>query len=78
MNNIGVHGYDLLGYLLGAEVCGVSAMVSSEPGFELDTTGVVIAPVRLWGDRQCAGEPDHSRAPSGHGHLRQRWPCRAQ
>lgn len=40
MNNLGVHGYDLLSYLLSAEVREVSAMVSSEPGFELDTTAV--------------------------------------
>jgi len=40
MNNIGVHGYDLLGYLLGAEIYEVAAMVSSEPGFELDTTAL--------------------------------------
>jgi 1,5-anhydro-D-fructose reductase (1,5-anhydro-D-mannitol-forming) len=42
MNNIGVHGYDLLRYLLGSEVREVSAMVSAEPGFDLDTTALAL------------------------------------
>jgi predicted dehydrogenase len=42
MNNIGVHGYDLLRHLLGSEVREVSAMVSAEPGFDLDTTALAL------------------------------------
>lgn len=42
MNNVGVHGYDLLGYLLGAEIIEVSAMLSSEVGFDLDTTALAL------------------------------------
>lgn len=41
-NNIGVHAYDLLGYLIGAEVTAVSAMFDVEPGFELDTTSLAL------------------------------------
>lgn len=37
MNNMGVHGYDLLRYLLGAEVTEVTAVAHIEPGFEVDT-----------------------------------------
>lgn len=40
MNNVGVHAYDLARYLLGAEILEVSAMVSSEEGFDLDTTAL--------------------------------------
>jgi 1,5-anhydro-D-fructose reductase (1,5-anhydro-D-mannitol-forming) len=42
MNNVGVHGYDLLRYLLDDEIVEVSAMLSSEPGFELDTTALAL------------------------------------
>lgn len=38
MNNIGVHGYDLLGYLLGAEVTEVTVLLGKEPEYKLDTT----------------------------------------
>lgn len=42
MNNVGVHGYDLLSYLLDDEIIEVSAMLSSEPGFDLDTTALAL------------------------------------
>ena len=38
MNNIGVHGYDLLRYLLSAEVTEVTALLGVEPEYRLDTT----------------------------------------
>lgn len=37
MNNMGVHAYDLLRYLLSAEVTEVTAVADIEPGFEVDT-----------------------------------------
>lgn len=42
LNNIGVHAFDVLRYLLGSEVREVTAMTSSEPGFEVDTTALVL------------------------------------
>jgi 1,5-anhydro-D-fructose reductase (1,5-anhydro-D-mannitol-forming) len=42
LNNIGVHAFDVLRYLLGSEVREVTAMVDAEPGFEIDTTALVL------------------------------------
>jgi 1,5-anhydro-D-fructose reductase (1,5-anhydro-D-mannitol-forming) len=42
LNNIGVHALDILRYLIGSEVSEVAAMASSEPGFEVDTTDLVL------------------------------------
>lgn len=42
MNNIGVHGYDLLRYLLDAEVVEATALLDAEPGFELETTALAL------------------------------------
>jgi 1,5-anhydro-D-fructose reductase (1,5-anhydro-D-mannitol-forming) len=42
LNNIGVHALDILRYLIGSEVSEVAAMMSSEPGFEVDTTDLVL------------------------------------
>ena len=42
INNIGVHAFDVLGYLLGSEVSEVTALVSSEPGYRVDTTALVL------------------------------------
>jgi 1,5-anhydro-D-fructose reductase (1,5-anhydro-D-mannitol-forming) len=42
LNNVGVHAFDLLRFLLDSEVVEVSAMVSMEPGFELDTTALAL------------------------------------
>ncbi len=42
MNNMGVHGYDLLRYLLGAEVVEATAVVDVEPGYEVDTTALAL------------------------------------
>jgi 1,5-anhydro-D-fructose reductase (1,5-anhydro-D-mannitol-forming) len=42
LNNIGVHALDILRYLIGSEVADVAAMASSEPGFEVDTTDLVL------------------------------------
>jgi 1,5-anhydro-D-fructose reductase (1,5-anhydro-D-mannitol-forming) len=42
MNNLGVHAYDLLRYLLGAEVTEATAVVASEPGFEVDTMALAL------------------------------------
>jgi 1,5-anhydro-D-fructose reductase (1,5-anhydro-D-mannitol-forming) len=42
LNNIGVHALDILRYLVGSEVVEVAAMASSEPGFEVDTTDLVL------------------------------------
>ncbi len=42
INNIGVHGFDLLRYLLGAEVVEASAMVDREEGFSVDTAAAVL------------------------------------
>ena len=41
-NNVGVHAYDLLRYLLGAEVVEASAAFGVEPGFELDTVSLAL------------------------------------
>lgn len=41
-NNIGVHAYDLLRYLLGAEVREATAMFDVEEGFSLDTTSLAL------------------------------------
>lgn len=42
LNNIGVHAFDVLRYLLGSEVCEVTALVDSEPGYEIETTALVL------------------------------------
>ena len=42
INNIGVHGFDVLRYLVGSEVAEVAAMVDREEGFEVDTTALVL------------------------------------
>ena len=42
LNNIGVHAFDVLRYLLGSEVREVTAMTSAEPGFQVDTTALVL------------------------------------
>ncbi len=42
LNNIGVHALDLLRYLLGSEVSEVVALVDSEPGYQVDTTALVL------------------------------------
>lgn len=42
LNNIGVHCVDLLRYLLGSEVGEVACMVDREPGYEIDTTAVLL------------------------------------
>jgi 1,5-anhydro-D-fructose reductase (1,5-anhydro-D-mannitol-forming) len=42
MNNLGVHGYDLLRYVLGAEVVEATAVVDVEPGFTVDTTALAL------------------------------------
>jgi len=42
LNNIGVHAFDMLRYLVGAEVTEVTALVDAEPGFQLDTTALVL------------------------------------
>jgi 1,5-anhydro-D-fructose reductase (1,5-anhydro-D-mannitol-forming) len=42
LNNIGVHALDILRYLIGSEVTDVAAMTGSEPGFEVDTTDLVL------------------------------------
>jgi predicted dehydrogenase len=42
INNIGVHAFDVLRYLIGAEVTEVAAMVDAEPGFDVDTTALVL------------------------------------
>ena len=42
LNNIGVHALDILRYLIGSEVSEVAAMASSEPGFDIDTTDLVV------------------------------------
>lgn len=42
LNNIGVHAFDMLRYLLGSEVAEVSAMVDREGGMAVDTSAVVL------------------------------------
>jgi 1,5-anhydro-D-fructose reductase (1,5-anhydro-D-mannitol-forming) len=42
MHNLGVHAYDLLRYLLGAEVAEATAVVDVEPGFEVDTLALAL------------------------------------
>jgi 1,5-anhydro-D-fructose reductase (1,5-anhydro-D-mannitol-forming) len=42
MNNLGVHAYDLLRYLLDSEVVEATAVVDVEPGFEVDTMALVL------------------------------------
>jgi predicted dehydrogenase len=42
INNIGVHGFDLLRFLLGAEVTNVAVMTDQEPGFQVDTAAGVL------------------------------------
>jgi 1,5-anhydro-D-fructose reductase (1,5-anhydro-D-mannitol-forming) len=42
LNNIGVHAFDVLRYLTGSEVSEVVALVDSEPGYQIDTTALVL------------------------------------
>jgi 1,5-anhydro-D-fructose reductase (1,5-anhydro-D-mannitol-forming) len=42
MNNLGVHAYDLLRYLLDAEVTEATAVTDIEPGFEVDTMALAL------------------------------------
>lgn len=42
INNIGVHAFDLLRYLLGAEVVEVAAMIDREEGFSVDTAATIL------------------------------------
>jgi 1,5-anhydro-D-fructose reductase (1,5-anhydro-D-mannitol-forming) len=42
LNNVGVHAFDLLRYLLGSEVIEVVALTGSEPGYQVDTTALVL------------------------------------
>ncbi|MCV2488857.1 Gfo/Idh/MocA family oxidoreductase [Geodermatophilus sp. YIM 151500] len=42
MNNLGVHAYDLLRYLLGSEVVEATAVVDVEPGFRVDTLALAL------------------------------------
>lgn len=42
LNNIGVHAFDLLRYLLGSEVSEVVAMTGAEPGYRVDTTALAL------------------------------------
>ena len=42
MNNMGVHAYDLLRYLLGAEVVEATAVVDVEAGFDVDTMALAL------------------------------------
>jgi 1,5-anhydro-D-fructose reductase (1,5-anhydro-D-mannitol-forming) len=42
MNNMGVHAYDLLRFLFGAEVTEVTAVVDVEPGWDVDTLALAL------------------------------------
>ena len=42
LNNIGVHAFDLLRYLLGSEVTEVAALTETEPGYQVETTALVL------------------------------------
>jgi 1,5-anhydro-D-fructose reductase (1,5-anhydro-D-mannitol-forming) len=42
MNNLGVHAYDLLRYLLGAEVTAATAVVDVEEGWDVDTMALAL------------------------------------
>ncbi|MGY1692408.1 Gfo/Idh/MocA family protein [Geodermatophilus sp. SYSU D01105] len=42
MNNFGVHAYDLLRYLLDAEVVEATAVVDVEPGYSVDTLALAV------------------------------------
>lgn len=42
LNNIGVHAFDVLRYLLGSEVSEVVALTDIEPGYVIDTTALVL------------------------------------
>ena len=42
MHNLGVHAYDLLRFLLGAEVVEATAVVDVEPGFSVDTLALAV------------------------------------
>lgn len=42
INNVGVHAFDLLRYLLGAEVTEVTAMVDRDEGMSVDTAAAVL------------------------------------
>ena len=37
-----MHAFDVLRYLIGSEVAEVAALVDSEPGFQVDTTALVL------------------------------------
>jgi 1,5-anhydro-D-fructose reductase (1,5-anhydro-D-mannitol-forming) len=42
MNNFGVHAFDLIRYLLGAEVVEATAVVDVEPGYAVDTLALAV------------------------------------
>lgn len=42
LNNIGVHAFDLLRYLTGSEVSEVACLIGAEPGYQVDTTALVL------------------------------------
>ncbi|MBO0820557.1 MAG: Gfo/Idh/MocA family oxidoreductase, partial [Nocardiopsaceae bacterium] len=42
LNNLGVHAFDVLRYLLGSEVTEVTALTDSEPGYRIETTALVL------------------------------------
>lgn len=42
MNNMGVHGYDLLRYLFGADVVEATAVADVEEGFDVDTMALAL------------------------------------
>jgi 1,5-anhydro-D-fructose reductase (1,5-anhydro-D-mannitol-forming) len=42
VNNVGVHAYDLLRYLLGAEVVEATAVLHNEPGYAVDTLALAV------------------------------------
>jgi 1,5-anhydro-D-fructose reductase (1,5-anhydro-D-mannitol-forming) len=42
LNNIAVHAFDLLRYLLGSEVTEVVALTDAEPGYLVDTTALAL------------------------------------
>jgi 1,5-anhydro-D-fructose reductase (1,5-anhydro-D-mannitol-forming) len=42
INNLGVHGLDVLRYILGDEVAEVTALTDNEPGYQVDTTALIL------------------------------------
>jgi 1,5-anhydro-D-fructose reductase (1,5-anhydro-D-mannitol-forming) len=42
INNLGVHGLDVLGYILGDQVTEVTALTHIEPGYRVDTTALIL------------------------------------